>query len=179
MIYLNIIMVLDGYWIYIEGVIVSKIIGSQLLVKFNDCDIFVLFGGYQLIVCGIYFDCMISLYLVVVKIKFVVNDLEWKVIVFFYDVNLILLFNWQLVNNMVVMVINEFIQIVIDLVNNYYGIYSCGCVEVFIDGVIKMQVVVYVNNVGIIGIVFVLLFEYYNLIVDNIFEIEVDSKFGM
>ncbi|MBR9790790.1 MAG: prepilin-type N-terminal cleavage/methylation domain-containing protein [Gammaproteobacteria bacterium] len=176
--YLNTTTALDGYRTYTEGVIASKITGSQPPAKPNDRDILVPPGGYQLIARGIYLDRMTSSHLAAVKTKLAANDPEWKAIVPFYDVNLTLLSNWQSANNTVATVTNEPIQTVIDPVNNYYGTYSRGRAEALIDGVTKTQVAAYANNAGITGTAPVSPFEYYNSIADNTLEIEVDSKSG-
>lgn len=176
--YLNTTTALDGYRAYSEGVIASKITGSQPPTKPTDRDILVPPGGYQLIARGIYLDRMTSSHLAAVKAKLAANDPEWKAIVPFYDVNLTLLSNWESANNTVATVTNESIQTVIDPVNNYYGTYSRGRAEALIDGVTNMQVAAYANNAGITGTAPVSPFEYYQLLADNSLEIEVDSKSG-
>ncbi|MDF2178216.1 prepilin-type N-terminal cleavage/methylation domain-containing protein [Aliiglaciecola sp. CAU 1673] len=168
---------LDDYTKYTVDLISKKVQGLAAPAKPGGRNITVPPGAFQIIARGIYLDPMKTSHLNEVIKRINANDVTWKAITPFYDVNLTLLANWSTANTTIAKVTQEPIQTIVDPNNNYYGTYSRGRLEAIIDGVTTLKVQSYPFNAGITGANALTAVEYTGAKSDTI-QVTVDAKTG-
>jgi len=141
----------DAYTAYVKHVLAAYIQNTALPPPMIGRDITLPLGQFQLAAYGIYMERLYAEDLAYLNTLITNNDERWFALAPFYDVNVTLLADWRSSDTQSVNILQQAIQTVENVGQDYYASYQRGVIENLMLGQSKIYASMNGSNSGLVG----------------------------